>query len=131
MPISSFKACEKENIIVPRNFILLDELEEIEKSSQYLGTISYGLESYDDNILLERWDGVIFSNRSNDVYTLKIFVGPKYPFEPPELTFTNSKPNNHFISEKGLVTSSFPLFKSWNSDMRIKDILLSLRQCIK
>jgi len=131
MPLSSLKASEKENIIVPRNFILLDELEKIEKSPQYLGTVSYGLESYDDNILLEKWEGVIFSNKSDVIHKLKIFVGPNYPHEPPNLTFTSLKPKelNSFVSNDGVVNKkTFPLLKNWKSDMRIKDILLSLQQ---
>jgi ubiquitin-protein ligase len=134
MPISSFKANQKEVIVIPRNFILLNELEEIEKSPQYLGSVSYGLESYDDNILLERWEGVILSNKSDNVYKLKIFVGSNYPNEPPKFTFVDTKPNNcllntkGFILDNGHITRDFPLIKNWDSNMRIKDVLLSLKQ---
>lgn len=134
MPLDSIKAGQSEIIVIPRNFILLHELEEIEKSPQYLGSVSYGLESYDDNILLERWEGVILTNKSDNVYKLKIFVGSNYPYEPPQFTFVDTKPNNcllntkGFISNNGHITKDFPLIKNWNSGMRIKDVLLSLKQ---
>lgn len=130
MPLSSLKSSEK--VIIPRNFILLGELEEVEKSQTHLGNISYGLDGYDDNMMLERWQGIILSMKYDDLaYPLKIYVGKNYPEQPPEFTFCDPKPSLPFIDKDGKLLPSFPLFCNWTSDKRIKDVLLSLKQYLK
>lgn len=141
MPLSSIKSTEK--IITPRNFILLDELELVEKSGGYVNGISYGLESYDDNLMLEKWQGFITSDQNIDlVYFIKIFVGSDYPYKPPIITFTKEGPSLNLIKEKlpylntsnkniGQLKDTFPLFVNWNPDLRIKDVLMNLKKYLK
>jgi len=128
MPLSSIKATGK--VIIPRNFVLLAELESVEKISGYTNGVSYGLESYDDNLLLDKWEGFIMSDRNIDlIHFIKIHAGPNYPIQPPGITFTAKPPPSlAFIDKDGHVTSGFPLFRNWNDDLRIKDALLSLKQ---
>lgn len=130
MPLSSLKSTDVE---VPRNFILLDELEETEKGDQYNGKYSYGLKDYDENkhedyVLLKNWVGMLISHKSDNIYNLEIFVGMDYPDKPPQITF--KEPINLQFVKDNKLTDNFPLYKRWNKSYRLKDILASLHSYV-
>ena len=87
-----------ETIIVPRNFVLLEELEKAEKGLTDM-TVSYGLVESDD-ITLTHWQctilGPMGTGVENRIVSLLITCGPDYPDKPPTVQF-QSKVNYPFV----------------------------------
>ncbi|KAN0050247.1 hypothetical protein ACTA71_003359 [Dictyostelium dimigraforme] len=116
---------------IPRNFVLLEELESGEKSTGD-GTVSYGLESPDD-ILLSSWIGTIIGPQNspfdNRFYSVKLYCDKDYPNKPPTVKFTTKINMGCVNQQNGVVDAkSLPILTNWNSKNRIQNILAELRR---
>jgi len=87
-----------EVVIVPRNFVLLEELEKAEKGVGDM-SVSLGL-SRSDDIFMSDWQCTILGPLSSPIdgriVSLEIHCSERYPFEPPKVRMQN-KVNYPFV----------------------------------
>jgi ubiquitin-conjugating enzyme E2 variant len=126
----------QEKIVVPRSFRLIDELEAGEKAgkqkrhSSHAAFCSYGIEDDDGGLYLSNWHGTIVGPQGENIYTLRMYCGAKYPDKPPKIWF-NTAVNIPCVDQKdGAVTVALSQLKKWRRSTTLSDLLISLREQI-
>ena len=117
---------------IPRNFILLDELEKGEKSQFCDPSLSWGLTDSED-VNLSDWNASILgpsgTRHEGRLYFLKIHCGPAYPKVPPEIRFVTRINMGCVDKTNGRVEPSFPGIANWASSPKTFDyILMALKR---
>eukprot|EP00548_Thalassiothrix_antarctica_P004115 CAMPEP_0194145708 /NCGR_PEP_ID=MMETSP0152-20130528/18542_1 /TAXON_ID=1049557 /ORGANISM="Thalassiothrix antarctica, Strain L6-D1" /LENGTH=111 /DNA_ID=CAMNT_0038846021 /DNA_START=65 /DNA_END=397 /DNA_ORIENTATION=+ len=104
-----------EEVIIPRNFKLLEELERSEKGLGDM-SISFGLVDQADTFLTD-WNGGILgpggTQHDGRFYELRIRCPERYPAVPPVVQFV-SKLNITCVDSKGFVDpNKLPAMRKW------------------
>lgn len=136
----------KAPCIVPRSFVLLDELEKSEKG-QYSPYCSIGMKDMTD-VNLKGWNGIIMTHPDSAVgeqfISVDIDCGMKYPDVPPVfrltcgtevLTLRSDSSKSHilkkYIGSGSTITNTLPILQKWNRDMRMITIMDFLKKTIE
>eukprot|EP00288_Rhodomonas_lens_P018095 CAMPEP_0177704628 /NCGR_PEP_ID=MMETSP0484_2-20121128/8288_1 /TAXON_ID=354590 /ORGANISM="Rhodomonas lens, Strain RHODO" /LENGTH=142 /DNA_ID=CAMNT_0019216025 /DNA_START=39 /DNA_END=467 /DNA_ORIENTATION=+ len=118
-------------VIVPRNFVLLDELEKGEKGIGD-GSVSYGLADGTD-MTLTNWNGMIVGpggcGLEGRIISLVISCGQEYPDKPPSVRFV-SRVNLNFVDQRtGQVDNrGVAVIAQWNRSYNLEQLLQALRR---
>ena len=119
-------------VVVPRNFKLLEELEASEKGTGDM-SVSMGLCASDD-IFLTEWNASILGPQGTPfdgrLYELRVTAGPDYPDRCPDVRFV-SRINLGSVNETGVVSPrEFPALASWNRNMTLESVLVALKNAM-
>jgi len=121
-----------EEVIVPRNFKLLEELDKGEKG-QTDPNVSYGLMNPED-IYMYDWTASIVGPENTTFagrfLSLEINCSEQYPDIPPIIRFT-SKVNLNCVSQTGEVRrNDLDILRNWQRRNTIEEVLLSLHRAM-
>lgn len=134
---------DKEKIIIPRTFVLIEELEKSEKGG-YSPFCSVGIKDFED-IHLRYWNGFIIPSENTVVsgqdIRFKIVCDMDYPDKPPSFELVSSKnilkirrgdeTKDHklksYFNSSGMLSTTIPIYENWNRDKRMIDIMLYLK----
>lgn len=116
-------------VVVPRNFKLLEELEHSEKGAGDI-SVSMGLVNSDD-IFLTEWNASILGPQGGPfdgrLYELRVTAGEEYPLKPPRVRFVSRVNLGSVNQSTGEVTPDFPALSNWNRNMTIESVLVALK----
>tara|TARA_R100001163_G_C5058560_1_gene195187 strand:- start:1307 stop:1675 length:369 start_codon:yes stop_codon:yes gene_type:complete len=117
----------------PRNFRLLEELEDYEKNGG--GGISVGLDDQSDTYM-SKWNGSIIgpdgTNFAGGFYSFEITVPTSYPKDPPiyRLTEGGISLNGRIDNYGNIRPEKLESLKNWNPDFNIMTPLEELRNAM-
>eukprot|EP00043_Microstomoeca_roanoka_P025364 m.8471 g.8471 ORF g.8471 m.8471 type:complete len:134 (-) comp5456_c1_seq1:62-463(-) len=118
------------DVIVPRNFHLLAELESGEKGHGD-GMVTWGLDN-DQDLLLHDWRGMIIGVPNtvfqDNMYSLKIHCSDAYPDVPPSVRFETPVKMDCVDKEMKVIPSKVPVMANWTRTNTIYDVLQDIRR---
>eukprot|EP01147_Barroeca_monosierra_P008009 gene8010-730_t len=117
-------------VIVPRNFHLLAELESGEKGHGD-GHVTWGIDR-DDDLLLHHWRGMIIglpgTTFQENMYSVKMFCSDNYPAEPPQIQFETPIRMDCVDKDMKVIPQKVPVMANWKRTNTMYDALQSIRK---
>jgi len=117
-------------VVVPRNFRLLEELENGQRGVSD-GSISWGLDDEDD-MTMTRWRAVIIgpprSAFEGRLYQVKIECGEHYPDRAPVVRFVTRVILKGVDANGAVLPDQFQILKSWRRSYNLQSLLQELRR---
>ncbi|EGD80574.1 ubiquitin-conjugating enzyme [Salpingoeca rosetta] len=117
-------------VVVPRNFHLLAELESGEKGHGN-GMVTWGLDR-DDDPLLHYWRGMIIGLDhtvfQENMYSVKIYCSDAYPDVPPQITFETPIKMDCVDASMQVIPAKVPVMANWRRTNTMYDALQDIRR---
>jgi ubiquitin-protein ligase len=140
------------DVIIPRNFILLAELEAAEKGGgDYTGDCSIGIDhprnsstgEEEPDVYLKTWQGMILthpdSRMKEQFINFSIYCDMNYPDKPPVFKVTNGMEYKKYFSigstivvdSNGTINNKLPIFKSWTRNCRMIHVMKQIKRILE
>jgi ubiquitin-protein ligase len=140
------------DVIIPRNFVLLTELEAAEKGGgDYTGDCSIGIDhprnsetgEEEPDVYLKTWQGMIITHPDSRIkeqtIIFSIYCDMNYPDKPPKIKVISGIEHKKYfaigstnvIDSDGTINNKLPILQSWDRNRRMIHVMQQLKKILE